>query len=289
MNINPFCMCCLINKQEKKIRTFPDNARKCEYMKKILKLLSEASDKDCTCSLAVDIQKIYEQFWDIQEDFSQIKHEFNQLMLHLEESLEKAIRNTSDPLATALLYARIGNYIDFAALAHVDRETVLSMIESENKEPLDSDEYHHFLTDLENASSFVYLTDNCGEIVLDKIAVKILKERYPKLNLTVIVRGMPVVNDATMEDAKETGLDQIATVIGNGTDIGGTWIPRISKEARTLLENADLILAKGQGNFETLHESGLNIYYLFLCKCEWFSTNFHARPLQGMFLNEKRI
>lgn len=289
MNINPFCMCCLINKQEKKIRTFPDNARKCEYMKKILKLLSEASDKDCTCSLAVDIQKIYEQFWDIQEDFSQIKHEFNQLMLHLEESLEKAIRNTSDPLSTALLYARIGNYIDFAALAHVDRETVLSMIESENKEPLDSDEYHHFLTDLENASSFVYLTDNCGEIVLDKIAVKILKERYPKLNLTVIVRGMPVVNDATMEDAKETGLDQIATVIGNGTDIGGTWIPRISKEARTLLENADLILAKGQGNFETLHESGLNIYYLFLCKCEWFSTNFHARPLQGMFLNEKRI
>lgn len=258
-------------------------------MQKILKLISEAGENDCTCSLAVDIQKIYEKFWNVQEDFSQIKHEFNQLMLGLEESIEKAVRNTDDPLETALLYARVGNYIDFAALSHVDKDTVLSLIASENKEPLDKDEYKYFLQDLGHASSFIYLTDNCGEIVLDKIAIKILKERYPKLKITVIVRGKPVVNDATIEDAQETGLDKIATVIGNGTDIGGTWLPRISKEARTLLENADMILAKGQGNFETLHENGLNVYYLFLCKCEWFSSHFHARHLQGMFLNEKRI
>lgn len=289
MNINPYCMCCLINKQEKKIRDFTDNTKKCEYMKQVLKLISQSGDNDCTCSLAVDIQKIFEDFWDKKEDFTQIKHEFNQLMLDLEEKLEKTIRNTKDPLETALLYARIGNYIDFAALSHVDKDTVTSLMESENKDPLDAEEYSHFLADLEKASSFVYLADNCGEIVLDKIAVKIIKERFPKLNITVIVRGKPVANDATMEDAQETGLDQIVSVIGNGTDIGGTWLPRISKEARTLLENADLILAKGQGNFETLHENGLNVYYLFLCKCEWFSSHFHARHLQGMFLNEKRI
>lgn len=289
MNINPFCMCCLINKQEQKIRKFSDNEKKCKYMKKILRLISEAGKDDCTCSLAVDIQKIYEDFWNVQEDFSHIKHDFNQLMLGLEKNLEQAVRNSPDPLATSLLYARIGNYIDFAALSHVDKETVLSMIESENKDPLDPEEYQHFLSDLEKASSFVYLTDNCGEIVLDKIAIKILKEHYPNLNITAIVRGKPVVNDATIEDAKETGLDQIVPVVGNGTDIGGTWIPRISSEARTLLENADVILAKGQGNFETLHENGLNVYYLFLCKCEWFSSHFNARHLQGMFLNEKRI
>lgn len=288
MHLNPFCMCCIINKQEKKIRPFPDENKKSDYMKKVLGVIAGCDEEACTASLAVQVQKIYEEYWNIHEDYTHIKHEFNQLMLGLEESLRASVRKSSDPLATALSYARIGNYIDFAALAKVDKKEILSMIESENKEPLDPQEYKNFKEDLKKASSLVYLTDNCGEIVLDKIAVEILKEKYPLLSVTVIVRGYPVVNDATMEDARETGLDKIARVIGNGSNVGGTWLPGVSEETGTLLDQADVILAKGQGNFETLHECGLNIYYLFLCKCEWFTTRFHARPLQGMFINEKR-
>ena len=288
MHLNPFCMCCIINKQEKKIRPFPDENKKSDYMKKVLGVIAGCDEEACTASLAVQVQKIYEEYWNIHEDYTHIKHEFNQLMLGLEESLRASVRKSSDPLATALSYARIGNYIDFAALAKVDKKEILSMIESENKEPLDPQEYKNFKEDLKKASSLVYLMDNCGEIVLDKIAVEILKEKYPLLSVTVIVRGYPVVNDATMEDAQETGLDKIARVIGNGSNVGGTWLPGVSEETRTLLDQADVILAKGQGNFETLHECGLNIYYLFLCKCEWFTTRFHARPLQGMFINEKR-
>lgn len=288
MHLNPFCMCCIINKQEKKIRPIPDENKKSDYMKKVLGVIAGCDEEACTASLAVQVQKIYEEYWNIHEDYTHIKHEFNQLMLGLEESLRASVRKSSDPLATALSYARIGNYIDFAALAKVDKKEILSMIESENKEPLDPQEYKNFKEDLKKASSLVYLTDNCGEIVLDKIAVEILKEKYPLLSVTVIVRGYPVVNDATMEDARETGLDKIARVIGNGSNVGGTWLPGVSEETRTLLDQADVILAKGQGNFETLHECGLNIYYLFLCKCEWFTTRFHARPLQGMFINEKR-
>lgn len=290
MKLNPYCMCCAVNKQEEKIRKFPDMDKKTEYMKKVMSILSSAEEQDCSPSLSVEIKKLYSEFWNCPaEDYTEIKKEFNQLMLNVEASVEEKIRTSADPLETALLYARIGNYIDFAALENVSQETMLKLLENENQEPLSQTEYANFQTDLSTAKTLVYLTDNCGEIVLDKLAVKILKEKYPQLNITVIVRGYPVVNDATMEDAEEIGLTDIVKVTGNESNVGGTWFPGLSNEARTLLEQADVILAKGQGNFETMNDCGLNVYYLFLCKCDLFQRRFHAKALQGMFLNERRI
>ena len=209
-------------------------------------------------------------------------------MLDMETSLEETIRNSEDPLETALLYARIGNYIDFAALPEVSKETALSLIKSENKDELDEQEYRNFCQDMKKASNVVYITDNCGEIVLDKIAIQILKKTFPNIRVTALVRGLPAGNDATMEDAEFCGLTDIVPVLGNGSDVGGTWFHGISTHARELLQGADVILAKGQGNYETMHGCGLNIYYLFLCKCDWFQQLFHAKLLQGMFINEKR-
>ena len=290
MKLNPYCMCCAVNKQEEKIRKFPDMDKKTEYMKKVMSILSSAEEQDCSPSLSVEIKKLYSEFWNCPaEDYTEIKKEFNQLMLNVEASVEEKIRTSADPLETALLYARIGNYIDFAALENVSQETMLKLLENENQEPLSQTEYANFQKDLSTAKTLVYLTDNCGEIVLDKLPVKILKEKYPQLNITVIVRGYPVVNDATMEDAEEIGLTDIVKVTGNGSNVGGTWFPGLSNEARTLLEQADVILAKGQGNFETMNDCGLNVYYLFLCKCDLFQRRFHAKALQGMFLNERRI
>ena len=290
MKLNPFCMCCALNKQEQKIRHYPDMEKKTEYMKKVMALMSNTEEKDCAPSLSVDIQKLYSSFWNCpMEDFTEIKKEFNQLMLNMEVSIEDRIRKSNDPLEKALLYARIGNYIDFAALSNVDQSTVITLLDEKSSEVLDEKEYKNFLHDLSSAKKLVYLTDNCGEVVLDKMAVKILKEQYPNLDITVIVRGYPVVNDATMEDAEEIGLTDLVNVIGNGSNVGGTWIPGISSESRELLYNADLIIAKGQGNFETMNDCGLNIYYLFLCKCDLFQRRFHAENLQGMFLNERRL
>lgn len=290
MKLNPFCMCCALNKQEQKIRHYPDMEKKTEYMKKVMALIANTEEKDCAPSLSVDIQKLYSSFWDCpMEDFTEIKREYNQLMLNMEDSLENKIRKSEDPLEKSLLYARIGNYIDFAALSNVDQATVLTLLEEKSTESLDEEEYRNFLREFSSAKELVYLTDNCGEVVLDKLAVKILKEKYPNLDITVIVRGYPVVNDATMEDAEEIGLTDLVRVIGNGSNVGGTWIPGITSEARNLLYDADLIIAKGQGNFETLNDCGLNIYYLFLCKCDLFQRRFHAENLQGMFLNERRL
>ena len=259
-------------------------------MKKVMALIANTEENDCAPSLAVDIQELYSSFWNCPaEDFTEIKKEFNQFMLDMEDTIETKIRNSEDPLEKALLYARIGNYIDFAALPDANQDTMLTLLDEKNKESLCPEEYQFFLHDLSSAKKLVYVTDNCGEIVLDKLAIKLLKETYPQLDITVIVRGYPVINDATMKDAEEVGLTRLVKVVGNGSNVAGTWIPGINEESRILLEQADVIIAKGQGNFETMNDCGLNVYYLFLCKCDLFQRRFHAENLQGMFLNERRL
>lgn len=290
MRLNTFCLCCQINKQASMIDSFPDEKKKLAYMQNVLTRLTNLQDDDNSPSLYTEFQKHFTKIWGIApKDYTELKKEFNQLMMDLEEELMLSIRESADPLERALIYSRIGNYIDFAALSHVKKEELLSLIEKGKQESLDKEEYRHFCEELSSASSLVYLTDNCGEIVLDKLVIRILKERFPKLDIQVIVRGFPAANDATIEDAKMCGLTEFVPVIGNGNDVGGTWLPHISKESLSLIKNADVIISKGQGNFETLHGCALNIYYLFLCKCEWFMRMFQAEKFQGMFVNEKRI
>ena len=258
-------------------------------MEKIRRRFDQPKEEDCVPSISTELKKFYCSFWGVpMEDFSQINREYDQLMLDLEEDLLSAIRYSADPLRAAPIYARTGNYIDFAALPEVSKETALSLIKSENKDELDEQEYRNFCQDMKKASNVVYITDNCGEIVLDKIAIQMLKKTFPNIRVTALVRGLPAGNDATMEDAEFCGLTDIVPVLGNGSDVGGTWFHGISTHARELLQSADVILAKGQGNYETMHGCGLNIYYLFLCKCDWFQQLFHAKLLQGMFINEKR-
>lgn len=290
MRLNAFCLCCQINKQASMIDSFPDEKKKLAYMQNVLTRLTNLQEDDNSPSLYTEFQKHFTKIWGIApKDYTELKKEFNQLMMDLEEELMLSIRESADPLERALIYSRIGNYIDFAALSHVKKEELLSLIEEGRQESLDKEEYRHFCEELSSASSLVYLTDNCGEIVLDKLVIRILKERFPKLDIQVIVRGFPAANDATIEDAKMCGLTEFVPVIGNGNDVGGTWLPHISKESLSLIKNADVIISKGQGNFETLHGCALNIYYLFLCKCEWFMRMFQAEKFQGMFVNEKRI
>lgn len=289
MKLNSKCMACQIRKQEAKISHFNDEDRKKQYMEAIRQRFEHPKDDDCVPSISTELKKFYCSFWGVpMEDFTRINKEYDQLMLDLEAELRSTIRYSEDPLKAALIYARTGNYIDFAALPEVSKETALSLIKSENKDDLDEQEYRQFCQDMKKAENVVYITDNCGEIVLDKIAIQILKKIFPNIRITALVRGLPAGNDATMEDAEFCGLTDVVPVLGNGNDVGGTWLHGISTHARELLYNADVIIAKGQGNYETLHGCGLNIYYLFLCKCDWFQQLFHAKLLQGMFINEKR-
>lgn len=288
MRLYASCICCLLNKQEQKLRNCRDEKKKTEYMKELLRLAGKSGDEASAPWLAAQIMKVHEKYFGKTGSYADVKKEFNQLVMSMEEELKQRVLSQPDPLKTALLYARVGNYIDFSALEQVEKEEFLSLFERE-KDVLDEKEYMSFSGEMQKAENVVYLLDNCGEIVLDKLVIQILKKRFPRANITAIVRGSEVINDATMEDAVMTGLTNVTEVIGNGDDVAGTILSRVSAEAREKIEKADVIIAKGQGNFESLYGCGKNVYYLFLCKCDWFMRKFHADRFQGMFVNEYRI
>lgn len=288
MRLYASCICCLLNKQEQKLRNCRDEKKKTKYMKELLRLAGNSGDEASAPWLAAQIMKVHEKYFGKSGSYADVKKEFNQLVMSMEEELKQRVLSQPDPLKTALLYARVGNYIDFSALEQVEKEEFLSLFERE-KDVLDEKEYMSFSGEMQKAENVVYLLDNCGEIVLDKLVIQILKKRFPRANITAIVRGSEVINDATMEDAVMTGLTNVTEVIGNGDDVAGTILSRVSAEAREKIEKADVIIAKGQGNFESLYGCGKNVYYLFLCKCDWFMRKFHADRFQGMFVNEYRI
>ena len=212
-------------------------------------------------------------------------------MLDREAAIAARIDSSADPLRTALLYARAGNYIDFGAMHSVDDALLEDILSKADSEPLDDELYRGLRSELEKAKKLVLITDNCGEIVLDKLLLSVLSRLYPSIELSVLVKGSPAINDATEADAFEIGMERYARIVENGVRNGtpGTWLPIIPDETVQLLREADLIIAKGQANFETLCGCGLPIYYLLMCKCQRF-VEMTGQPLySGLLLREGRV
>ena len=286
--LNPECISCLLNKH---LSSAPDEfskAKKVEYMQGILKIISNADIYTSAPVIVEQINKFKESFG-ISIDFSDIKSYYNCFMLSMESRIEDEIENSSDPLKTAVRYAMAGNYIDFGAMAGVDEQKLNEILNNAKNIEINEQEFTTFKNEVVLSKKIVYLTDNCGEIVLDKLLIKQILKLNNKVNVNVIVRGEPILNDCTIEDAVQVGLDDLVSITGNGTAIAGTCLERISEKAKKLIDESDLIISKGQGNFETLHHSGKNIYYLFLCKCKMFSQRFGVDTFTGMFINEKNI
>ena len=289
MRLNSMCIRCLVDKQQEKLAKFPDEDKKTAYMKEIAKIIGESDDEDSSAYLVYLFNQVYRRpFGDIK-DYSGIKKEYNAYVLEREQELYREILKARDPLAQAIIYARIGNYIDFGAMQQVEKEVFLGLFRDQEKNRLDEKNYETFLKDCEKGKNFLLIADNCGEIVLDKLFLKELKKRFSHLELYVMVRGGEILNDVTMEDAEETGICDVAKVVSNGSIVGGTVEGMLSKEAREIFDRADVILSKGQGNFETLHGCGRNIYYSFLCKCDWFTGQFGVERNTGMFVREKDV
>ena len=237
-------------------------------------------------SKLIEIQR---EIFDNNLSYEEEKKIFNDLMLKEEKKIKSVIEKAKDPVNMAIRYARVGNYIDFAALNDVTEEQLLKLLSRAETSELNNEEYDSFLNDMKKAKSLVVLADNNGEIVLDKIMIEEIKKAYPSVKITVVVRGYPVINDVTKDDAIYVGMDKVAEIVENGTAIAGTALELINDEAKNRIMNADVILSKGQGNFETLNNCGLNIYYAFLCKCQWFVNQFGMKKLEGVFVNDKRL
>lgn len=289
MHAGSMCISCILSKEEQAIRQFPDEERKSDYMHQVLGILYRYGQTESSPGLTEKLEYLYEKFWGTAKDYKAQKHKYNQLLLEMEPGIERQISSSHDPLEQCIKYVCAANYIDFSAVDDVNEKTLGELLERAACQDIPRDEYLRFREDLQDAKEVAYLADNCGEIVLDKLFVKFIRQIFPQLHVTVIVRGADVINDATMEDAREVGMDLVASCIGNGNAAPGTIVRRLSNEAKEVLTNADLIISKGQGNFESLYGENLNPYYLFLCKCELFVRRFHMKQYQSVFVREERL
>ena len=212
----------------------------------------------------------------------------NQFMLERLEDIRSRIHTAQDPVYAALQFAVLGNYLDFAALqGQVSFDKLDEMLDKALDMDLDHNCYAAFRQDLAKAKKLLYLTDNAGEIVFDRVFVETLQEAFPQLEITFCVRGAPVHNDATREDAVAVGIP--FQIIDSGSNIGGTELSALGNEAKAAIDSADVIIAKGMGNTETLAGCGLNIYYAFLVKCPRFVQYFGKPMMTPMFVGEHSI
>lgn len=289
VRLKPECITCIVDKHLSAHPVDITLDEKIDYMQRVLKIVSSAT-KDMSAPVIVgQIYDLQKEMFGMEKDFAEIKKYFNAQMLERYSTFQEAIDKDEDSLKLAIQYAMIGNYIDFGAMKEVEEDKLNELLIQAKEINISNQEYENLRREILTKEKMVYLTDNCGEIVFDKLLISKIKEMNPKLDITVLVRGGKVLNDATMEDAVQVGLDQIIKVMGNGSNIAGTSLDKISDEARILIENADFIISKGQGNFETLQECGLNIYYLFLCKCVMFANKFQVPRFTGMLLNERNM
>ncbi len=287
MHMMPDCICCIVRRQTAFAAAQGDTGL--AYLRRVLQAICDAPADASSPYMTAEFQKLAAEHYGLRGDlYAEEKAASNAFMRSRMEQIRQRI--SADPLPMALRYARACNYIDFSALQDSFRyETLDSLLDQAANDPLDPVELAQLTHELAAAKRLVYLCDNAGEIVADRLTAEVLREQYPRLEITFAVRGAPVSNDALMADALAAGLDQFGQVLDSGSGIPGTVLSRVRPALRQALDEADVILAKGLGNFETLCGCGKNIYYLFLCKCVRFQKMFGVPPLTGMFVNERRL
>lgn len=209
------------------------------------------------------IHRVIRKETGIDDPYAVVKRQFNDLVLELYPRLKKEVVGSDDPFETAVRLAIAGNIIDFGGGRSADAIDVERSIGESLREPLSGGALELLRSAAAEANDILYIADNAGEIVFDRI---LIEELSPE-RVTLVVRGRPVLNDVTIEDARSVGLLEIVSVLSNGSDAPGTILDDCSEAVRTRFAEADLVIAKGQGNFETLSNAPRPVFFLLRVKC----------------------
>ncbi len=212
--------------------------------------------------------------------YKEVKSYYNQEVMKITASIHDIIDSSHDGFNTALKIAIVGNLIDFSAKHNFNLAGLIDKINNILSTPLRVDHSNLLFDQIIKAKNMLYIGDNCGEIVLDKIFIQQILKNNPHLNIYYGVRGQSIVNDVTFDDANEVKMDEVATVISNGDTSQGTILSRTSLEFKEIFRKADVVISKGQGNFEGLVDNDdEKVYFLFMTKCEMISEIVSVEPL----------
>ena len=231
--------------------------------------LAQANYEGCTPESMGELWQILLRHVGGKDPYASIKSLCNQEAMKMMPQTREKIARAKEPFTVALKYAIAGNLIDYGLEHPVSIDEQNAQIDAIANTAFSIDDSASLLSAFANAKTMLYLGDNAGEIVFDKLLIEQIRLRFPTLELSFAVKGSPVLNDVTYADAEEVGMAEFARVIDNGDASPGTVLPRTSEAFREAFSKADVVLSKGQGNFESL--SGVekeHLFFLFTAKCD---------------------
>ena len=290
MQFDAHCIECLVSRHYRLAMENLDGNQAFSYIKDVVHIISDAPAGVSAPWLTGEFSKAYAKYRPGEDAYKTLKQASNDLVLELLPKLRPMVEQAEDPLAMAMQFARTGNFLDFGILTPEQAHMALwEAVENTPQTVMEPKAYRTLKQDLETAKNLVILGDNAGEIVFDMLLVEQLQKHYPNLTVTYCVRGANALNDATRADAAYVGMDQLCRIIDNGSGISGTELDYIGDELKHALDTADIILSKGSGNMESLVGCGLNIYYIFMCKCKRMSKILGCETMSAQFLREKDL
>ncbi|PLY05503.1 MAG: hypothetical protein C0625_13010 [Arcobacter sp.] len=267
MNITNECVKCIVGQIDKatKLLNLEKNLS-LEIMEEVEKRAHKFSFNHTPPFIAKDVYEFLAFKTGIKDPLEKLKQESIKKAISYLPLVEEKIENSEDRLFTAIKTAVAGNVIDFATTKEFSLDEEINSI-------FDTDfsinDYEVFNEELEKTNKLIILSDNAGENVFDKVLIKTITKLYPTLKIYYATRGKAIINDITIVEAKQIGIDKYCEVISTGVDTPGLEKKRASKEFMKLFEKTPLILSKGMGNFECLESySDKRIFFLFKVKCD---------------------
>lgn len=227
-----------------------------------------------------EVYKIISEMTGIRDPYKEIKNDCTQQALSLYPELKRRITTSEDRLMTAIRLSIAGNVIDFGANADFDLRRDIEMILTQEFAINHDQEFHR---KLKEARKVLYIADNAGETVFDRLLIEELQKP-----VIYVVRERPIINDATQEDALLSGIDKEAEIISSGCDAPGTLLRFCSEEFLDIYHSSDLIISKGQGNYEGLSEEDRSLFFLLKAKCEVIARDIGVETGSIVLMRAKR-
>jgi uncharacterized protein with ATP-grasp and redox domains len=266
MKLNLDCIPCFQKQALQAVRFISDDEKLQErVLREVAKKLLESNWDSTPPELAHQVHSIVKRITNEKDPYKEVKRESNDLVLKMYPELKETVNKSRDPLRTAVKLAIAGNIIDFAVLQEFNlEETIREVFEKK----FVIDDYTKLKEKLKAAETLLYFVDNAGEIGLDKLLVETFLEMKKLKKLDFVVKGGPIINDATLEDAVYMGLDGLPNseflTISNGEV--GTGPTRSSQTVKRWIREHDLVVSKGQGNYEGLSEHN-GLFFMLMVKC----------------------
>lgn len=258
-----------MNQCERIVRLCEGDKEKAQMLKKeLLRIADTLSVNDPPSTYTSKLLVATMDFLGERDPFARIKEEQNQQAQEMAARLDGGLKEGDEGLKMALKIAAAGNVIDVGPGRSFDIKDILASLRFAH------DDSDLLIERLKKARRVVYILDNAGEVIFDKLVLK----RLSDFELTIVARSSPILNDITVQEAKELGLDRLGRVIGTGSPYLGIDFNTVSKKFLKVYQEADVVIAKGHANFESLVNSGRDGFYLLTAKCELVADYLGAKP-----------